>query len=39
MKEGALIGKTLKLIEDEWIDNDFRISNERVLEIIKVQNR
>jgi len=38
MKEGALIGKTLKLIEDEWLDNDFRISNERVLEIIKVQN-
>jgi len=39
MTEGALIGKTLKLIESEWLDNDFRISNERVLEIIKVQNR
>ena len=39
MKEGTLIGKTLKLIEDEWLDNDFRISNKRVLEIIKDQNR
>ena len=39
MQEGALIGKTLKLIESEWLDNDFRISNERVLEIIKAQNR
>ena len=39
MQEGALIGKTLKLIESEWLHNDFRISNERVLEIIKAQNR
>ena len=39
MQEGALIGKTLKLIEDEWLDNDFKISNKRVLEIIKAQNR
>ena len=38
MKEGALIGKTIKLIEKEWLDNDFEISNERVSEIIKVQN-
>ena len=38
MQEGALIGKTLKLIEDEWLYNDFRISNKRVLEIIKAQN-
>ena len=38
MKEGALIGKTLKLIESEWLDNDFQISNERVLKIIKAQN-
>tara|TARA_A100001015_G_scaffold133077_1_gene147659 strand:- start:268 stop:1524 length:1257 start_codon:yes stop_codon:yes gene_type:complete len=37
MKEGAVIGKTLKLIESEWVDNDFRISNERVQEIIKSQ--
>ena len=38
MQEGALIGKTLKLIEDEWLNNDFKISNKRVLEIIKAQN-
>ena len=37
MEEGALIGKTLKLIEQEWIDNDFEISKERALEIIKTQ--
>ncbi len=38
MKEGALIGKTLKLIESEWLNNDFKISDERVLQIIEVQN-
>ena len=38
MKEGALIGKTLKLIEDEWLENNFKISNEKVLEIIKSQD-
>ena len=38
MKEGALIGKTLKSIENEWLDNDFQISNARVLKIIKAQN-
>ena len=38
MKEGVLIGKTIKLIEKEWLDNDFEISNERVLKIIEVQN-
>ena len=39
MKEGALIGKTLKQIENEWLDNDFKVSNKRVLNIIKGQNR
>ena len=38
MKEGALIGKTLRLIENEWLNNDFNISNKRVIEIIKAQN-
>jgi len=38
IQEGALIGKILKLIESEWINNDFEISEERVLEIIKNQN-
>ncbi len=39
MSEGVLIGKTLKLIEEEWLKNDFRISDKRVLEIIEMQNR
>ena len=39
MKEGALIGKTLKLIEREWLDNNFKVSDKRVLKIIKEQNR
>ena len=38
MKEGALIGKTLEVIELEWLDNNFSISDERVLKIIKAQN-
>jgi len=38
MKEGALMGKTLEIVEHEWLDNDFEISNERVLEIIRAQN-
>ena len=37
MKEGALIGKTLKLIEKEWLDNEFQISEKRVLKIIQAQ--
>ena len=37
MQEGAQIGKTLKIIELEWLDNDFQISKERVLEIIETQ--
>jgi len=35
MKQGAIIGKALKKIEEEWIRNNFKISNERVLEIIR----
>ena len=38
MQEGALIGKTLEIIENEWLDNNFNISEERVLKIIKAQN-
>ena len=38
MKEGALIGKTLKLIESEWLDNNFKVSDKRVLKIIEEQN-
>ena len=36
MKEGAVIGKVLKLIEKEWINNNFTISKNRILELIKL---
>ena len=35
MKQGSLMGKVLKKIEEEWIKNNFKISKERVKEIIK----
>ena len=38
MKEGSAIGKVLKIIEEEWIANGFKISTERVKEIIKSNN-
>ena len=36
MKEGAAVGKVLKLIEKEWINNNFTISKNRILELIKL---
>ncbi len=36
MQEGQSLGNTLKTLEKEWINNDFKISNERIEEIIKV---
>ncbi len=38
MNEGVNIGKTLKIIEKEWLKNNFKISKEKVLEIIKNNN-
>ena len=35
MKEGSALGKVLKVIEDEWITNGFKISKDRIKEIIK----
>ena len=35
MKEGSKLGKVLKIIENEWIINGFKISKDRVEEIIK----
>ena len=35
MKEGTSLGKVLKIIEDEWINNKFKISNDRVKELIE----
>ena len=35
MLQGALIGKVLKKVEEEWLKNDFKITKSRVKEIIK----
>ena len=35
MKEGSTLGRVLKIIEKEWIANGFKISKDRVKEIIK----
>ena len=35
MKEGSTLGRVLKIIENEWIANGFKISNDRVKKIIK----
>jgi len=35
MKEGSILGKVLKIIENEWVANGFKISKDRIKEIIK----
>jgi len=36
MKEGQSLGNVLKILEKEWVTNNFKISNERVDEIIQI---
>jgi len=36
MKEGATLGEVLKLIEKEWVKNNFTISKNRIVELIKL---
>ena len=38
MQEGRTLGNVLKTLEKEWINNNFKISNERVEEIIKLNS-
>ena len=38
MQEGQRLGNVLKTLEKEWINNNFKISNERVEEIINVNS-
>ena len=38
MNEGLALGKVLKMIEDEWINNNFKISKDRVKEIIQLNS-
>ena len=35
MQEGQTLGNVLKTLEKEWINNNFKISNDRIEEIIK----
>ena len=35
MQQGSLVGKALKEIEEEWMKNNFKITKERVKEIIR----
>ena len=35
MEQGALMGKVLKKIEEEWIKNNFKISKDQIKEIVK----
>ena len=38
MREGYSLGNVLKTLEKEWINNDFKISNKRIEEIIKANS-
>ena len=38
MQEGSLMGKVLKEIEREWMTNNFKISKERIKEIIRLHS-
>ena len=33
--EGKLLGDKLKIIEEEWVNNDFKISDQEVEKILK----
>ena len=35
MKEGLILGKVIKIVEKEWLENNFKISTKRVQEVIK----
>jgi poly(A) polymerase len=38
IKEGMVIGKTLKILENEWVNCDFKISEQKISKIISDQN-
>ena len=38
MKQGTTLGKVLKIIEEEWINNNFKISEDRIKELIKLNS-
>ena len=36
ISEGENLGKKLKIIEEEWVNNDFKISENRIEKIINL---
>ena len=38
LKEGLLLGKVLSIIEKEWVENNFQISEDRVKELIRAHS-
>tara|TARA_B100000886_G_scaffold306816_1_gene239406 strand:- start:1801 stop:3063 length:1263 start_codon:yes stop_codon:yes gene_type:complete len=38
MQEGQLLGKVLKILEREWIKNNFKISEDKIKEIIRMNS-
>jgi len=38
MKEGAALGKVLKIIEKEWVSNNFKISKDKIEELIRLNS-
>ena len=38
MQQGVLVGKVLEEIEEEWIRNNFKITKERVRELIRLRS-
>ena len=38
MKEGQSLGNVLKELEKEWVNNNFKISNNRIDELIKINS-
>ena len=37
LNEGLIIGQTLEILENEWLNNNFSISSQKVTEIIEKQ--
>ena len=38
MQQGSQMGKVLKKIEEEWIKNNFKISEDQMKEIIRLHS-
>ena len=38
MKQGSQMGKVLEKIEEEWIKNNFKISEDQMKEIIRLHS-